>query len=77
MSGGESGRLGIILASSPIFEDSDSSEVSSPSLGEDGIEGEGEEVAVLLSPGVPTILDFVEAVSDPPLLKKEKGGENG
>ena len=72
VSGGESGRLGIILASSPTFEVSDSSEVSSPSPGEEGMEAEGEEVAVLLSPGVPTILDLVEAVSEPPLFEKRR-----
>lgn len=65
---GESGRLGINLASSPTFEASDSSDVSSPSLGEEGIEGEGEEAAVLLSLGVPIELDLVDEESDPPLL---------
>ena len=64
---GESGRLGINLASSPTFEDSESSDVSNLSLGEDGVEGEGEEF--LLSLCVPSRLDFVEAVSDPPLQK--------
>lgn len=72
VSGGESGRFGINLASSPTFEHSDSSEVSSPPLGEEGIDGDGEEVAVLLSPGEPTVLDFVEAVSEPPLLIQEE-----
>ena len=69
---GESGRFGISFASSPTFDVSESSAVSIPSLGEEGMEGEGEEDAVFGSPGVPVILDLVEAVSDPPLQGKDR-----
>ena len=70
--GGESGRLDINFVSSPTFEVSDSSAVRRPSLGEEGMDGEGE--AVFGSPGVPVRLDLVEAVSEPPLLGKERDG---
>ena len=68
--GGESGRFDINFASSPTF--SDSSPVRRPSLGEEGMDGEGE--AFFGSPGVPVRLDLVEAVSEPPLLGKERDG---
>ena len=79
VSGGESGRLGIILESSPSCELSESSAASIASLGEEGSEGEGDEEPVLLSLGVPAVLDFVEAVSDPPLQidREEEGGGGG
>ena len=71
---GESGRLGITFASSPTFEASDSSDVNSPSPGEEGREGEGE-ATDLPSTGVPTMLDLEEAVSDPPLQRRGREGK--
>ena len=65
--GGESGRFGISFASSPTLDASESSPARRSSLGEDGMEGEGEDEAVLGSPGAPVRLDLVDAASEPPL----------